>query len=688
MRTHKNNDMQRITAIDSLRALAVLSVVLYHLDAAYLPGGFAGVDIFFVISGYVVTRSFASHHHEKLIPFLAGFYARRIKRILPALLVCILATVTLDVLFVPQAWLSAQNFETARYALVGLSNVFLSTHKESYFSPRIEFNPYAHTWSLGVEEQFYVVLPFLFFVVSRIPAPPLVFARWLIPVLCLSSLSMSAWLSITASPSAYYSLTSRFWELGAGAMLAEYHRHHGPLLSSSRISQTVAIGVAGLLLATGLVVSGMFLFPFPTALLVVVGGVVLIDQVAHGDARELPFLRVAPIVYIGTISYSIYLWHWPVFSLFRWTVGLDRVPERIAAIVVVTALAMLSYHFIEKFFQKRGRGSFNRFGVIASGLAAVAVSFLLANHLHESQPALSLSATSNVRVWYPNNGSSHPMATGCRSVQTNVPFEGGRLLQIERVDCESSDLRKTLFVAGDSHVGAYMSMLGRFATEEPYRVRAYTFPGCPFFTLRSPSRQVSAACEAFIRATLKDIARRAGRAGDSLFLPSLRLQRPAEQFGRIVEALPARKDEERRILREAAIAEARTSLAAIDALGIAIVFEAPKPIFEAPPFRCVDWFNRMNPICAPGFTRDAAQLQVERGPVVAAMQALKAEFPNVRIWDPFPLLCPTSTCSSFDGSVPLFFDGDHLSAAGNQKLYPDFLAFILDMAPTPVATPP
>ncbi len=503
---------QRITAIDSLRALAVLSVVLYHLDAAYLPGGFAGVDIFFVISGYVVTRSFASHRHEKLIPFLAGFYARRIKRILPALLLCILGTVLLDVLFVPQAWLSSQNFETARYALVGLSNVFLATHQESYFSPRIEFNPYAHTWSLGVEEQFYVVLPFLFFLVSRASAAPLVFARWLIPALCLCSLTISAWLTITGSPSAYYALTSRFWELGAGALLAQYHHRGGALLSPQRCSRGVAMTLSGLLLAIGLVVSGMFLFPFPTALLVVVGSVVLIDQVAHGDAREVRFLQPVPVVYIGTISYSIYLWHWPVFSLFRWTVGLDSMPKRIVAIVVVATLSVLSYHFVEKLFQKRERRPFNRFGVIAAGLAVVVGSLLVANALHESQTALSLSATREVRVWYPENGSSHPKAAGCRSAQTNRPFSGGRLITVDRLDCESPDLRKTLFVAGDSHAGAYMSMLGRFATEQPYRVKAYTYAGCPFFTLRSPSSRVSAACEAFIQATLNDVAEGGGLA--------------------------------------------------------------------------------------------------------------------------------------------------------------------------------
>ena len=143
-----------VPEIDTLRALAVLSVMVFHLSARLLPGGFAGVDVFLVISGFVISRSMMSLDAESLPRFAAAFYARRFLRILPALLVCLSATLLLSTLLVPVAWLSVANYDTARYALWGLGNYGLINSQDNYFSPRIEFNPFAHTWSLGVEEQF------------------------------------------------------------------------------------------------------------------------------------------------------------------------------------------------------------------------------------------------------------------------------------------------------------------------------------------------------------------------------------------------------------------------------------------------------------------------------------------------------------------------------------------------------
>ena len=666
--------MSRIAAIDSLRALAVLSVVVYHLDARWLPGGFAGVDIFFVISGYVVTRSLAAHGGERLGTFIAGFYARRMRRILPAFLVCLVATVALDVLFVPQAWLSSVNFDTARYALVGLSNIFLASNQEGYFTPRIEFNPYAHTWSLGVEEQFYVFLPFLFFAVRRACRVPSARSTWWIPAVCIVSLACSAWLSISGSPSAYYALVSRFWELGVGAALAERHRPPGgsPLFAS--VSTTTILGLSLALLAIGLRVSGTYYFPFPTALLVVTGSVLLIDRVASGAAVPPAWLAVPAVVWIGTISYSIYLWHWPVFSLFRWTVGLEGFEKRAAAVVTVALLSIASYYCFERPFQRIHVRRAPRVAVIGGGLVAIGLAYGFAGVLHDEQPQLSLSTTRDRATWYAVNRSSNGTAVGCRSTQRNDRFGEGRVIRIDRHDCDDGPRSPTLFVAGDSHAEAYLAMLGRFVTERPYRLQAYVMPGCPFFTLRSSSRDGSAGCAVFVRSALAEIER-TGRPGDLLFLPSLRMQRSGDQWGRVLAADAKTGVALQRQLDEA-IDEADALLRPFDALGITIVFEAPKPIFDAPPFRCVDWFDRANPVCAAGFVRDTATLERARLPVLLGMRRLQADLGHVQIWDPFPVLCPGTSCNAFDGPVPMFFDGDHLSAAGNDKLYPGFAAFI------------
>jgi peptidoglycan/LPS O-acetylase OafA/YrhL len=156
--THEPRPMEPMPGyfphVDGLRALAVLAVMAYHIHPALLRGGFAGVDVFFVISGFVVTASLASHRGESLSAFLGRFYARRLARIAPGLLVMLMATTAAYVLFVPRAWLSALTESVGQAAFWGFSNWILGTHSETYFAPRAEFNPYTHTWSLGVEEQF------------------------------------------------------------------------------------------------------------------------------------------------------------------------------------------------------------------------------------------------------------------------------------------------------------------------------------------------------------------------------------------------------------------------------------------------------------------------------------------------------------------------------------------------------
>src|SRR5262249_12506904 len=160
MSRHDRTD--HLPYIDGLRAVAVLSVLTYHLSPSWLPGGFSGVDVFFVISGFVVSASVGALTEFRPASFLLFFYARRLLRIAPALIVCLLMTNLATTILVPDSWLSNANQLTVLYALFGLSNIVLATNRDTYFSPRSEFNPFIHTWSLGVEEQFYLVFPFIF----------------------------------------------------------------------------------------------------------------------------------------------------------------------------------------------------------------------------------------------------------------------------------------------------------------------------------------------------------------------------------------------------------------------------------------------------------------------------------------------------------------------------------------------
>ncbi|MDV2216902.1 acyltransferase family protein, partial [Burkholderia pseudomallei] len=343
--------------IDGLRAWAVLSVMLYHLDARWLPGGFAGVDIFFVISGFVVSVSVANRGPMSLGPFLLFFYARRMRRILPALVAALLATALVSTLFIPASYLSDRNRTTGLLAFFGLSNVILGAPGGDYFSPKAEFNPYTHTWSLGVEEQFYLLFPLLFHAWraggKRRYASAALFAAGL-----CASLAWSVWARPAMHAQAFYLIFGRFWELAAGVLLYQCVARAGRPAGRPAAAFGIEAGVwaSAVAVLAGFVASKPALYPFPGALVPVAGALGLLGLL-HGRARASPVraaLEQPALRFVGRISYSLYLWHWPVFVVFRWTLGLDSAGGKASALLVACALATASYRFIETPLRRGG----------------------------------------------------------------------------------------------------------------------------------------------------------------------------------------------------------------------------------------------------------------------------------------------------------------------------------------------
>lgn len=284
-------------AIDGLRALAVLAVILFHTNAAWLPGGFTGVDLFFVVSGFVISQSLASRAHGSLGAMLLDFYRRRVLRLLPALLVMLVTTFILSALFIPRAWRNEQFDQTGWAALVGFSNIVLAGQQDDYFSPGAELNPFLHTWTLGVEEQFYLVFPLLFFVWLR-GRERWPWLRWLLPVLTLLSLAWAGWQAQTAPAAAFYLLPARFWELAAGALLYQWMRTRTPGQNGD------AVAVVGLaLLGAGVVIAPQLAMPVPGVLATVAGTLLLLASVSMpGTSRLARVLGCTPLAYLGRLS--------------------------------------------------------------------------------------------------------------------------------------------------------------------------------------------------------------------------------------------------------------------------------------------------------------------------------------------------------------------------------------------------
>lgn len=299
--------------IDGLRAIAVLAVIAYHLDAGWLPGGFTGVDVFFAISGFVVSASVARLPAVGAGAALLRFYARRFLRIAPALLVCLLATALAAALFIPESWLSEASDRTGRMALVGLSNWVLASTGNDYFAPRTEFNPYMHTWSLGVEEQFYLVFPLLFLAWSR--GWPGRFCSLALFALATAASLLYAW-TRSRTPGheidAFYLTTTRFWQLGAGVLLYQLLALDGQG-GAAGWRMPAAVRAALLLSAAGCLGYGLWSArpghsPWMDGLWPVLGTLGLIGLLqghAHGWMGRA--LSVRPLLAIGRISYSLYL---------------------------------------------------------------------------------------------------------------------------------------------------------------------------------------------------------------------------------------------------------------------------------------------------------------------------------------------------------------------------------------------
>jgi peptidoglycan/LPS O-acetylase OafA/YrhL len=369
--------------IDGLRAFAVLPVVFFHFKifADRVTGGFVGVDIFFVISGYLITRIVFSDVSDGTYSILQ-FYDRRIRRIFPALISLYLACIALAFfLYFPSEALTFKNSVIASTFFV--SNIFFYS-RSGYFDRDSETNPLLHTWSLSVEEQFYVLFPLVVFAIRAFHHRTRVLV---ISAIAIASFGAAVY-EVYANPSAaFYLVQFRAWELAVGALLAIGAL---PVISRRWIAEVVA--AAGLALVCGSFVFISPTLPFPglAALAPCLGAAALIYSGETNRTLVGRFLSLSPLQFCGLISYSLYLVHWPAIVFFR----LIHEPSRFEKLTLVAAcivLATLSLRFIEKPFRGKSYRLLPRTTLIAGGAAMIGVTVL----------ALSLGPSMNGVFNYP-----------------------------------------------------------------------------------------------------------------------------------------------------------------------------------------------------------------------------------------------------------------------------------------------
>lgn len=328
--------------IDGLRALAIVPVLLFHAGFSTFSGGYVGVDVFFVISGFLITSILLKDIHNSSYSII-DFYERRIRRIFPALFSVILFVL----LVAPFALLPDDyNFlpKEVAGALLFVSNI-VSWRKSGYFSSDAEERPLLHTWSLGVEEQFYIFAPIiLFFIIVKLKRKPDLF---LLGIFAASFL-LSIFLTGPKPSAAFYLLPSRTWELMAGSLLA-LNRVAKP--RSALLNELIALAGFAAIVGSVFLFNAKTAFPGYAAALPVFGSVCIIFAAQQTLVGKL--LSLKPVVFIGLISYSLYLWHWPLIVFFRnWNLLMDS-SGRWLVVAVSLVIATLSWRFIERPFRNR-----------------------------------------------------------------------------------------------------------------------------------------------------------------------------------------------------------------------------------------------------------------------------------------------------------------------------------------------
>jgi peptidoglycan/LPS O-acetylase OafA/YrhL len=427
--------------IDGLRAIAVGSVVLCHAFPHLLPGGFVGVDIFFVISGYLIS-SILIGEFERDSFSIANFYVRRIKRIFPALLSMMLAVMLFGWIFLFKSEFAALGRHVAASTLY--SENFLLWSEASYFDVSSELKPLLHLWSLAIEEQFYIFWPLLMYFAHRGKI------NFVLMFGALAGISFALNLHDVANAptAAYYSPLGRAWELMIGSCLAYVRVHRPELLSGNGNGRSIA-GLLLLVLALGLVGPTRG-FPGFWALLPTLGSALLIAGGADSWINRR-LLAARPMVWCGLISYPLYLWHWPLLSFFHIIYGRLSTGQAVACVLSATILATLTFRYIERPFRHRGNDA-RKVGLLGATMAGAM-----------SCGIVIMSGAIVSRLHYFNE----PTLTEWDFLKARTPdFDDSNSTGVFHLGPGRAN--NVLFI-GDSHIAQYASRIDRIIMADPQK---------------------------------------------------------------------------------------------------------------------------------------------------------------------------------------------------------------------------
>lgn len=641
--------------IDGIRAIAVLAVVAFHAWPTALPGGFAGVDVFFVISGFLISSILFKSQAEGAFS-LAGFYFHRVRRIFPALLLVLIALLGVGWFVL----LADEYRQVGRHTAAGalfLSN-FAFWREAGYFDVQSELKPLLHLWSLGIEEQYYLVWPL--FVALAWKRRPLLLA--LTVVAAILSFGAGIWLLRSHATAAFYLPFGRSWELLAGGLLA-WFAQAGKLqdwMTSKRLRDPASVLGALLILAGMVLLDKSQAFPGWRAAVPALGTLLLIAAGPQGLINRL-LLSARPLVAVGLISYPLYLWHWPLLSLAR---ILDaRAPSPLmaaAAVALAVFLATLTYHLIEKPVRRLPAR------VCAPTLAAMMVLVAGAGVLVATQKGVP-SRLADYQEQVAQIKWALETEPACKAA-----------LPVQSRYCRITDPGRTPTAAiiGDSHANRLFDGLDpRFAQHGGNLVQLGEGGCLPFWGLEGGPAGEADTCRKRIDGQL-DYLVATPEIGTVFLTGRGPLYISGHGFGEVeknTRTFLRHAGTDRRASYGEQYSQAmRDTVRRLLAAGKQLVFVIDNPELGFDPLSCmksrpVQLSARLREPCAvPLDVVQARNLEYRR-----RVQQIAAEFPALIVVDTHPTLCDGQFCTAMKNGQLLYMDGDHLNRAGTRLVVQD-----------------
>jgi peptidoglycan/LPS O-acetylase OafA/YrhL len=651
--------------IEGLRAVAVGLVVLWHAGAPLLSGGFVGVDVFFVISGYLITTALAAEvaAHGRLS--LRRFWARRAKRLLPSATLVLLAALLLSYLLLPDIrWpdTAADVLSSAGY----LINWRLAAQSVDYLAAEQAPSIVQHYWSLAVEEQFYLLWPVLLTLVAwrvrRRGGPPGAFGRLATGTVLAVGAASLAWsvLMVQTEPGrAYFATTTRIWELAVGALLAWWPR---------RWPGGTAAGAAGWIglaavLGSAVTIDAATPFPGPAALPATLGTALVIAAGPAGRYGPAALLRQPPLQFLGGISYTLYLWHWPLLVALTARLEHPGVPARLAVVALAVGLAQLTSRYVERpIWHARGLASRPRAALaVGAACTVLTVSAALAFPVAAVPPARPGDAARPA-------GGIVPDPARARADLPSVYADGCHASQADTVvrTCAYGppDATATVALVGDSHAAQWVPALQAVARARNWRLVTHTKSSCPVLDVEvaltvGAGRRPYDSCVRWNRALRRTLA----EERPDLIVTS------SYTYTAISHGRPLRGADNDRIM-VAALRRTWTALATV--APVVVLRDTPAP-------------GRDIADCVSGHRDRPESCAVPRAEALAGIGPLQvtaaAGLPGVRLVDLTDTVCPAARCAPVIGGVLVYRDAHHLTATYAGTLAPRLDALLPALPP-------